>query len=65
MELTNTHNDQKPRQEPPEIHQRAPTAAAGIDEVIRAGAAAADEVWQRGNYVGCDDQQGEVVVEER
>lgn len=62
--LTNTHNHQKPRHEPPEIHQGAPTAAARIDEVIRTGAAGADEVWQWRDDVGCHDEEGEVVVEE-
>ena len=37
--------------------------AGGLHEVVWVGAAAADPVWERRKDEGCDDEEGEEVVE--
>ena len=60
-ELTNAHDHKEARQEPPKVHHPAPRA---LHEVIGVGCAPADVVRKRCDYVGCDDQQREVLIKE-
>lgn len=59
IKRTDTHHDQKPCHEPPEIDQ---SVTAVLHEVIGVGAAVADPVGERGEDVGCDDEERQVVV---
>lgn len=58
-ERTNAHDNQEAGQEATEVDNGA---ARALHEVIWVGGAAAGPVWQRGNNVGRNDQQREVVV---
>jgi hypothetical protein len=58
---TNPHNDQKARQESPEIDN---AVSGGLHEVIGVCATAAYEVREGSDYVGCDNEEGEEVVPE-
>ena len=60
------HNDQKPRQEPAEIDNRAAAATGGrgIHKVVGRGATRAEPVGQGRERVGGDDEEGQVVVVE-
>lgn len=60
---TNTHDNQEPRQKPPQLYDTAPTPA--IHEIISIPGFSAHPVGYGGDAVGCDDEKGEVVVEER
>merc|ERR1711977_378412 len=57
----NPHQHQKPRTESPEIHNRIPRT---LNEIIRIGASSTDPVGQGSEHVGCNDEEGQVLVEE-
>lgn len=58
---TNSHDHQKPRQEPSQFDDAiAPT----VHEVLVCLCLPAYPVGQRRDYVGCDNEQGEVGLEE-
>lgn len=59
--LTNAHNDQESSQESPQFHY---ARAATVHEIIVLLGFAAQPVGYRGENVGCDDEKGEVVLEE-
>lgn len=59
--LTNTHYDEEARQEPSKINN---TRSRALHKIIWVGRATAYPVRQGRDYIGCDDEQGEVVVEE-
>ncbi len=56
----NTHNNQKASAESTEINDGI---AWALDEIIGVGASSADPVGKRGEDVGCDDEEGQVLVE--
>ena len=58
---TNTHDDQKARQEPPELDYTARTA---LHEIIWIRGAAAYPIWDGRNDISRDDEEGEVVFPE-
>lgn len=59
--LTNSHNDKEPRQEPPKVYY---STSRTLHEVIWIRCAPADPVRQGCDYIGCDDEQGKIVLEE-
>lgn len=60
-ELTNSHDDHKPRQESPQLDN---AAASTVHKVIAIAGFAAQPVGDRGEDVGRDNEEGEVVLEE-
>lgn len=59
--LTNAHDDEEARQEPAKVDD---AAAGRLHKVIVVGGAPAEPVGQRRDYVGRDDEQRQVVLEE-
>ena len=60
--LTNTHDHKEARQEPSKVDD---TISGAFHKVIAVCCAAAEPVGQGRDYVGCDDEKREVVLEER
>lgn len=58
---TNSHNHQESRHEPSQLHN---AAAATVHEIILRLRLSAEPIGHRCDYVGCDDEEGEVVLEE-
>lgn len=56
---TNSHDNQETGQEPAKLDD---AARAIVHEIIVIGSSSADPVWYGGENVGCDDEEGKVVL---
>ena len=61
--LTNPHHNQEPCHEPPQLDHAVP--ASGVHEIILVSCFAAEPVGNGSDAVGCNDEEGKIVLEER
>lgn len=59
--LTDSHDDEEAGQEATEINN---SRSGALHKIIRIGRTPAYPVWQGRDYVGCNNDEGEVVVKE-